>query len=117
MNSLLVPTLTVNVGASVAPGTYTVTVTGTEGTATHSTSVAVTVPPPATNDFVEKSSKQYARMVDKMPADAIVREIEEKVAEDKLEQKLMEEGTEKFATPQKALQKLVGEKRTSLAAR
>ncbi len=36
-------TLTVNVGSSVATGSYTVTVTGTEGSATHSTSVAVTV--------------------------------------------------------------------------
>jgi hypothetical protein len=36
-------TLTVNVGSSVAAGSYTVTVTGTEGTATHNASVAVTV--------------------------------------------------------------------------
>ncbi|BCL78259.1 hypothetical protein ccbrp13_07240 [Ktedonobacteria bacterium brp13] len=36
-------TLTVNVGSSVATGTYTVTVTGTEGSAIHSTSVTVTV--------------------------------------------------------------------------
>jgi hypothetical protein len=38
-------TLTVNVGSSVAAGTYTVTVTGTEGSATHSTSVTITVTP------------------------------------------------------------------------
>jgi hypothetical protein len=36
-------TLTVNVGSSVATGSYTVTVTGTEGSATHNASVAVTV--------------------------------------------------------------------------
>jgi subtilase family serine protease len=36
-------TLTVNVGSTVAAGSYTVTVTGTEGTVTQSTSVAVTV--------------------------------------------------------------------------
>jgi subtilase family serine protease len=36
-------TLTVNVGSTVATGTYTVTVTGTEGSATHSATVTVTV--------------------------------------------------------------------------
>ncbi|MBC8106437.1 MAG: transaldolase [Anaerolineae bacterium] len=71
--------------------------------------------PPATNEFVEKSSKQYTRQVDKMPPDEIVREIELKVDEKKLEQKLMEEGAQKFAEPQKALQKLIAEKRASLA--
>jgi len=71
--------------------------------------------PPATNDAVEKLNKQYTRQVDKLPAKAIVDEIREKVDEQKLEQKLMEEGTAKFAEPQKALQKLIGEKRSSLA--
>jgi transaldolase len=32
-----------------------------------------------------------------------------------LEEKLMEEGTAKFADPQKALLKLIGEKRAALA--
>jgi len=73
--------------------------------------------PPATNEFVEKSSKQYTRQVDQLPSDAIVREIEQKVDEDKLEKKLMEEGTAKFAEPQKALQHLIGEKRAALTAR
>lgn len=36
-------TLTVNVGSTVAAGSYTVTITGTEGSVTQSTSVAVTV--------------------------------------------------------------------------
>ena len=36
-------TLTVDVGSSVAPGTYTVTVTGTEGSNNHPTTVSVTV--------------------------------------------------------------------------
>jgi hypothetical protein len=39
-------TLTVNVGSSVATGTYTVTVTGTEGFHTHATTVTVTVTAP-----------------------------------------------------------------------
>ncbi|CAN5457559.1 transaldolase family protein [soil metagenome] len=71
--------------------------------------------PPATNDAIEASTKPYTRQVDKMPSDAIVREIEQKVDEAKLEKKLMEEGTLKFADPQKALQKLIAEKRASLA--
>ena len=71
--------------------------------------------PPATNDAVEKLNKQYTRTVDQLPAKAIVDEIAQKVDEQKLEQKLMEEGTAKFAEPQKALQKLIGEKRASLA--
>jgi subtilase family serine protease len=36
-------TLTINVGSSVASGTYTVTVTGTEGSVSHNTTVTVTV--------------------------------------------------------------------------
>jgi transaldolase len=71
--------------------------------------------PPATNDAVDKLNKQYTRMVDQLPPKPIVDEIAQKVDEQKLEQKLMEEGTAKFAEPQKALQKLIGEKRASLA--
>jgi len=72
--------------------------------------------PPATNDAVEALNKQYARKVDKMPADEVVREIEQKVDQQKLEDKLMEEGTAKFADPQKSLLKQIAEKRASLAA-
>ena len=72
--------------------------------------------PPATNDAVEKLNKTYTRQVDKMPPDAIVQEIEEKVDQQKMEDKLMEEGTAKFADPQHALLKLIAEKRASLAA-
>jgi len=42
--------------------------------------------------------------------------IERKVDQRKMEEKLMEEGTAKFADPQKALLKLISEKRASLAA-
>jgi len=72
--------------------------------------------PPATNDAVEALNKQYTRKVDKMPADEVVREIEQKVDQQKLEDKLMEEGTAKFADPQKSLLKQIAEKRASLAA-
>jgi transaldolase len=73
--------------------------------------------PPATNEAVEKLNKQYTRNVDKMPPREVVEEIKEKVDEAKMEQKLMEEGTAKFADPQKALLQLIREKRAALASR
>jgi transaldolase len=73
--------------------------------------------PPATNEAVEKLNKQYTRQVDKMPPREVVQEIEQKVDEAKMEQKLMEEGTAKFADPQKALLQQIREKRASLAPR
>lgn len=72
--------------------------------------------PPATNDAVEKLNKQYTRKVDQMPAQTILDEIDQKVDVTKLEGKLMEEGTAKFADPQKALLKQIAEKRASLTA-
>jgi transaldolase len=70
--------------------------------------------PPATNDAVEKLNKMYTRKVDQMPSKEIVDEIAAKVDQKKLEDKLMEEGTAKFADPQHALLKLIGEKREKL---
>jgi transaldolase len=71
--------------------------------------------PPATNEAVEALNKQYTRKVDQMPPDEVVQEIEQKVDQQKLEDKLMEEGTAKFADPQKSLLKQIAEKRASLA--
>jgi transaldolase len=71
--------------------------------------------PPATNDAVERLNKNYTRQIDKMPPEAVLKEIDAKVDVVKMEQKLMEEGTLKFADPQKALLKLISEKRSSLA--
>jgi transaldolase len=71
--------------------------------------------PPATNEAVDKLNKTYTRQVDKLPPQAIVDEIHQKVDPAKLEAKLMEEGTAKFADPQHALLKLITEKRASLA--
>ena len=70
--------------------------------------------PPETNDFIEKSPKQYRRTVDKMPPAAVVEEIKQKVDVAKMEGVLMSEGTKKFADPQKALQKQIGERRAAL---
>jgi transaldolase len=71
--------------------------------------------PPATNEAVEKLNKTYTRQVDVMPPTPIVDEIHEKVDQARMEAKLMEEGTAKFADPQHALLKLIGEKRANLA--
>jgi transaldolase len=72
--------------------------------------------PPATNDAVEKLNKTYTRKVDQMPAKAVLDEIDAKVDQQKMEDKLMEEGAAKFADPHKALLKLIGQKRAQLAA-
>src|SRR4051812_28056916 len=67
--------------------------------------------PPATNEAVEKLGKTYTRKVDKLPSKAILDEIDSKVDQQKMEDALMSEGLLKFADPQKALVKLIGEKR------
>jgi len=70
--------------------------------------------PPATNEAVQKLNKTYTRKVDQMPPDAVLREIDQKVDPKKLEDTLMREVTQKFADPQKALIKQIGQKRASL---
>ncbi len=71
--------------------------------------------PPATNDAVDKSGRTFTRQVDQLPPPAVLAEIAAKVDIAKLEEALMEEGLKKFADPQKALLKLIGDKRKSLA--
>jgi transaldolase len=70
--------------------------------------------PPATNEAVSKSGRTFSRQVDKLPSPAILDEIAAKVDIGKLEAVLMEEGIQKFADPQKALLKVIAEKRSSL---
>jgi transaldolase len=72
--------------------------------------------PPATNEAVQKSGLTFRRTVDQMPAADVLAEIDAKVDMQKLEDQLMKEGIVKFADPQKALLKLIKEKRKSLAA-
>ena len=71
--------------------------------------------PPATNEAVQKSGRTFVRMVDQMPPDVVLAEIDAKVDVQKMEDQLMREGELKFADPQKALLKLIGDKRKSLA--
>lgn len=70
--------------------------------------------PPATNDAVEKLNKTYTRQVDRLPPKEVLDEIDRKVDQGKLEEVLMREGLEKFATPQKNLIALIGKKRAAL---
>lgn len=72
--------------------------------------------PPATNKAVLDSGRTFARQVDKLPAKAILDEIDQKVDVNKMETVLMEEGIKKFADPQKELLKLIAKKRADLAA-
>jgi transaldolase len=70
--------------------------------------------PPATNDAVQKSGRTFTRQVDQLPPQPVLDEIAAKVNIEHLEKTLMEEGVKKFADPQKALLKLIAEKRRSL---
>lgn len=72
--------------------------------------------PPATNDAVQKlSGKTFTRAVDKLPPANVLAEIDREVDFAKQEAFLMEEGLKKFADPQKALLKVIAEKRQTLA--
>ncbi len=70
--------------------------------------------PPATNQKVQESGLTFTRQVDQLPGDEVLGEIEQKVDGEHLERVLMEEGLEKFASPQKGLLALIAEKRAAL---
>lgn len=70
--------------------------------------------PPATNDVVQKSGLTFARRIEQLPPQPVLDEIAAQVNEEHLEKTLMEEGVKKFADPQKALLKLISEKRRQL---
>lgn len=74
--------------------------------------------PPATNAAVQKmEGRTYSRRVDLLPPAEVLAEIDRVVDFEKLESVLMEEGLKKFADPQKALLKLIQEKRAGLAGK
>ncbi len=73
--------------------------------------------PPATNAAVEASGRTITRQVDQLPPSEVLAEIDKKVDIQKLEDVLMREGIAKFADPQKALLKLIAQKRESLSAK
>jgi transaldolase len=71
--------------------------------------------PPETNDAVQKSGRMILAQIREMPPAEVCHEIAEKVNIQHLEETLMREGVEKFATPQKELQALIARKRQQLA--
>ncbi len=71
--------------------------------------------PPATLEAVAASGFKFRRTIDEMPPPEVLAEIDAKVDMHALEEQLMREGVVKFADPQKALLKLLSEKRRSLA--
>jgi transaldolase len=71
--------------------------------------------PPATNKAVQESGQSFTKQVDKLPSAEILKDIDAKVDMKKLEETLMHEGLEKFASPQKDLLKLIAQKRKQLA--
>lgn len=73
--------------------------------------------PPATNDWIDSNNRHYTRQVDQLPPQDVLNEIQQKVDMRKLEEVLMEEGIAKFADPQKALEKSIGDRRAKLAAK
>lgn len=73
--------------------------------------------PPATNDKVQAMGKSYTSRIAELPGKVVLDEIAAKVDPRKMEDFLMEEGLAKFADPQQALLKLIGEKRGALAAK
>jgi transaldolase len=70
--------------------------------------------PPATNKAVQSSGRTFTRKVDHLPPQEVLDEIAAKVDMAKLEDTLMKEGLAKFADPQKALLKLIADKRAAL---
>lgn len=73
--------------------------------------------PPATNEAVAQSGRTFTRLVDQLPPDDVVEEIDRLVDMEKLEATLVAEGIKKFADPQKALLALVSQRRLATAAR
>ena len=70
--------------------------------------------PPATNAAIQAMpGKTFTRMIDQLPPQAVLDEIDKKVDFAKLEEVLMDEGTKKFADPFKSLLALIAEKRAA----
>ena len=72
--------------------------------------------PAATNDAADRRREPYARKVDQMPPQAVLKDIDQKVDMAQMERVLMEEGAKKFTEPQEALLKLIATKRASIGA-
>lgn len=72
--------------------------------------------PPATNAAVAETSLTFDKLVDKLPSAEVLSDIDSKVDFAHMHETLMREGLAKFATPQKELIQLIGERRKELAS-
>ncbi len=70
--------------------------------------------PPATNEAVQASGRTVSRQVDQLPPADVLAEIDQTFDADHMERTLMAEGIKKFADPQKALLRLLAERRNKL---
>lgn len=70
--------------------------------------------PPATNQKVAESGREFGRQIDVLPSDEVIADIDSKVDFNDLFTTLMNEGIAKFAEPQKELINLIAELRASL---
>lgn len=71
--------------------------------------------PPETNAAIQEMPGQtFTRTIDQLPPQEVLDDIDAKVDFARLEEVLMEEGLKKFADPQKALLKLITDKRKQL---
>lgn len=72
--------------------------------------------PPSLNEVINSMGKQYTSTIADLPEENVLDEIDQLIDVPQMEKTLMAEGLAKFADPQKALIKLIGEKRTTLMA-
>lgn len=73
--------------------------------------------PPETNEAIAQSDIEFSRTVDQFPSEAVQQEIDAALDVEHMHRELMEEGIDKFVKPQRALLKIVQEKREALTAR
>lgn len=73
--------------------------------------------PPETNDAVAGSERTFQRQIDSLPAAAVLDELDRVVDSRALYQVLMQEGIEKFATPQKKLLEKIAQRRATVTER
>jgi transaldolase len=70
--------------------------------------------PPETNEAVQSSGLQFTRLVDQLPGQQVLDEIDRQLDPQHMEATLMAEGIKKFADPQKTLLQLIAQKRQQL---
>ncbi len=70
--------------------------------------------PPETNEAVQSSGLKFEKTVGNMPTEAVQSEIDSKLDITAMHKYLMDEGIEKFVKPQRALLKIISDKRSEL---